>query len=720
MQGVSMSESTRRRFSLISGSLSLLANKLLLSLLAVSLIPLAITGALMYRTAVESLRSQSFKQLETVRTITAKSVERYFSSMEDQLRIMAEDRMVIDALKQFTDGYQSILREDDVDDASIELARKDLSTYYTGDFSTEYLRQTGNETAVQPLLDGLPNATAWLQDLYIRQNDNPLGSKHLLDAAGDGSSYSQAHQTFHPIFRNVLSRLGIYDFFLIDAQSGTIVYSVFKELDFATSLLNGSFSSTTFAKAYKEALSSGRRDTVAFGPFEQYLPSYEAPASFIAAPVYEGRQILGVVVFQLPIEQMNAIIGERVGMGKTGETYAVGPDRLFRSESRFTSDLGVKTTIINPKIKVDSTAVRSAIDDGQSGTAIIQDYRDQPVLSSWTPVTIHQDTASSRKTVRWALMSEIDESEVLAPAAHLRVFGSVIFGLAVLGVFAVSLGITRRLTRETRRQATLVTGIIDNTQALASSSEELTSVSQQMSTAAEETTAQANLVSAAAEQVSNNTNTVSSSIDNLVGSIHEIARSAQDAASTARQAVDLAGTTSEAMNTLGVSSEEIGKVLSVITSIAEQTNLLALNATIEAARAGEAGKGFAVVANEVKDLARETAKATEDIGVKIETMQGDSSRAVKAIGEIGGVIERINELQTKIAAAVEEQSVTTSEIGRTIGEATTGTSEIAENIVQVAQAAQTTAEGASNTQMSSHELARMAASLQQLVDDFQR
>ncbi|MEO1992935.1 MAG: cache domain-containing protein, partial [Pirellulales bacterium] len=344
-----MSESTRRRFSLISGSLSLLANKLLLSLLAVSLIPLAITGALMYRTAVESLRSQSFKQLETVRTITAKSVERYFSSMEDQLRIMAEDRMVIDALKQFTDGYQSILREDDVDDASIELARKDLSTYYTGDFSTEYLRQTGNETAVQPLLDGLPNATAWLQDLYIRQNDNPLGSKHLLDAAGDGSSYSQAHQTFHPIFRNVLSRLGIYDFFLIDAQSGTIVYSVFKELDFATSLLNGSFSSTTFAKAYKEALSSGRRDTVAFGPFEQYLPSYEAPASFIAAPVYEGRQILGVVVFQLPIEQMNAIIGERVGMGKTGETYAVGPDRLFRSESRFTSDLGVKTTIINPE-----------------------------------------------------------------------------------------------------------------------------------------------------------------------------------------------------------------------------------------------------------------------------------------------------------------------------------------------------------------------------------
>ena len=174
------------------------------------------------------------------------------------------------------------------------------------------------------------------------------------------------------------------------------------------------------------------------------------------------------------------------------------------------------------------------------------------------------------------------------------------------------------------------------------------------------------------------------------------------------------------MHALGISSEEIGKVVNVITSIAEQTNLLALNATIEAARAGEAGKGFAVVANEVKELARETAKATEDIGAKMQAMQGDTHRAVMAIGEIGSVIEQIDDLQTKIAAAVEEQSVTTSEISRNIAEATTGSSEIAENIVQVAQAAQSTAEGASNTQVSSQELARMAMDLQRLVDEYRR
>jgi methyl-accepting chemotaxis protein len=241
-----------------------------------------------------------------------------------------------------------------------------------------------------------------------------------------------------------------------------------------------------------------------------------------------------------------------------------------------------------------------------------------------------------------------------------------------------------------------------------------------MSAAAEETTAQANLVSAAAEQVSGNTKLVSSSVENLVLSIHEIANSSQDAAAVARQSVEMAAGTSTTMDSLGRSSKEIGEVVRVITTIAEQTNLLALNATIEAARAGEMGKGFAVVANEVKELARETAKATEDISAKIVTMQTDTERAVNAIAEITSVIEKIDDLQTKIATAVEEQSVTTNEISRNIAEATTGSTEIAQNIVQVARAAQGTAEGAGNTQVSSEELSQMAQGLQRLVEEYRR
>ena len=702
------------------GWASLLANRLLLSLLAVSLIPMAFMGYASQRSASEALRDQAFKQLETVNTITAKSVERYFLTLHDELQVLAEDRMVATALREFTAATGSLLEDDGVDDKSVARARRGLESFYSGEFAAAYRKATGGDPDSRSLVASLDEAAVVLQDLYLRANEHPFGQKAGLDAADDPSAYTKAHALYHPIFRNLKEKYGLYDMFLIDAASGRIVYSVCKEIDFAALLRSGPIAGTNLGRAFLEAIAAGTRDAVAYAPFERYLPSLMQPASFVAAPVFDGREIVGVVAFQIPLDRVSGIIGETTGMGATGETYAVGADRLFRSQSRFASDLGVESTVLNPDLKVDTRQARSALDDGKSGTAMGVDYRNKPVLASWRPVTIHADAAGGRRGVRWALISEIDQAEVFAPINRLWRFGLAVFGLTALGVLGVSTLIARRLSRESERQARLVHGIIDNTHALASASEDLTSVSQQMSAAAEETTAQANLVSAAAEQVSGNARMVSGSIDNLVTSIHEIARSAQDAAGVARRAVDMAGSTSSTMDALGRSSSEIGAVVKVITSIAEQTNLLALNAPIEAARAGEAGKGFAVVANEVKELARETAKATEDIGGRIESMQSDTQRAVAAIAEIEAVIGRIDELQTRIAAAVEEQSATTGEISRNIGEATTGSSEIAENIVQVAQAAQSTAEGASNTQVSSQELARMAQALQRLVDEYRK
>jgi methyl-accepting chemotaxis protein len=253
---------------------------------------------------------------------------------------------------------------------------------------------------------------------------------------------------------------------------------------------------------------------------------------------------------------------------------------------------------------------------------------------------------------------------------------------------------------------------------LASASEELTATSQQMAGNAEETATQANVVSAAAEQVSKNVSVVATGAEQMQTSIREIAKSANEAAKIAKNAVKAADATNHTIGKLGESSIEIGKVIKVITSIAQQTNLLALNATIEAARAGEAGKGFAVVANEVKELAKETAKATEDIGQKIEAIQSDTKGAVQAIGEISTVINQVNDISNTIASAVEEQTVTTNEIGRNVAEAARGTGDIAKNISGVAQAAQNTTQGASDSQKASSSLAAMAAQLQSIVGKF--
>jgi len=248
--------------------------------------------------------------------------------------------------------------------------------------------------------------------------------------------------------------------------------------------------------------------------------------------------------------------------------------------------------------------------------------------------------------------------------------------------------------------------------------EQLTSVSGHMSENSEQTTLQANVASTATEQVSHNLQTVATGTEEMSVSISEIAKNAGAAARVAVEAVRVAQSTNSTIRKLGDSSGEIGQVIKVITSIAEQTNLLALNATIEAARAGEAGKGFAVVANEVKELAKQTAKATEDISQKIEAIQGDSKKSVEAIATVTTIINQINDISSTIATAVEEQSATANEMTRNISEGARGSGEITKNISAVAHAAQSTSLGARELQKATQDLGKMSAELQEIVGQF--
>jgi len=264
----------------------------------------------------------------------------------------------------------------------------------------------------------------------------------------------------------------------------------------------------------------------------------------------------------------------------------------------------------------------------------------------------------------------------------------------------------------------MIRSIAGTAEQVARASEELSSTSQEITANSDETSTQAQVVSSSSEQVNKNLQTVATGSEEMSASIREIAKNAHESAKVATSAVRVADQTNQIVAKLGDSSTEIGQVIKVITSIAQQTNLLALNATIEAARAGEAGKGFAVVANEVKELAKQTAKATEDISRKIEAIQGDTKSAVAAIGQIGEVIKQVNDISNTIAIAVEEQNATTNEMARNVSEAAHGSSEITRNIAGVAQAAQSTAHGAADSSKAAGSLAEMSTRLHELVAQF--
>jgi methyl-accepting chemotaxis protein len=273
----------------------------------------------------------------------------------------------------------------------------------------------------------------------------------------------------------------------------------------------------------------------------------------------------------------------------------------------------------------------------------------------------------------------------------------------------------KALNKQLDARQDLIRKIAGTADGLAAAAGELTTVATQLAGGAEESSAQANTVAAAAEQVSANVQTVAAASEELSASIAEIARSASGAAEVAGQGVQVTRATTNTINELHESSAKVGEVVKLITAIAQQTNLLALNATIEAARAGEAGRGFAIVANEVKELAKQTAGATDEIARTIDAIQSGSEAAIGAVSQMDEIMAKVNAAQSTIAAAVEEQTATTAEIGRTVAEAATGSGDIARNIAHVAVAAQETTQGAASTQSAAGQLTRMAGDLETIV-----
>lgn len=404
-----------------------LSKKLILVLVVSGLVPMLIVGVFSLIAEEKQIKEKVFNKLESVRQIKASAVQRYFASVESQLRYLAENEKTQNAMRDFANSFYSVAQQEAINSVELSTMKSRLATYYNDEFAPKYTTDNEGKSPNTTAMLALDDTASLMQYKYIRANEHPLGSKHLLDAAVGSADYHRHHERYHPDIRSFLERFGYYDIFLVDGR-GTIVYSVYKELDYATSLLNGPYADTNFAEAFKQAKSLQAGEVV-LKDFASYLPSYDSPASFMATPIYQGTSMLGVLIFQMPLETINSIMGERSGLGESGETYLIGEDFLMRSDSHFDPKYhSVGGSFRHPEQgKVTSVAAKAAI-NGEAGNQIVIDYNGNPVLSSYAPISV--------EGLRWGILAEIDEAEAFASVEQLKL---IILALAIACVICTAL-----------------------------------------------------------------------------------------------------------------------------------------------------------------------------------------------------------------------------------------------------------------------------------------
>ncbi len=436
--------------------------KLTITFFCIAFMAMLVAGVISYVDAKEALKKESFNKLTAVREMKAVQITSYFKQIKDQLISFSEDPSIIEATKQFKAGFKQITTELNFNETNFTSRRNKMDSYIDSVFIPELNKNSIGVVNKKNLEPKNPNALL-LQQLFIANNPNKLGSKHLLDSIPQNCSYNKTHKKFHPVIRSFLQRFGFYDVFLIDNETGDVVYTVFKEIDFASSLQNGAYRNTNLATSFNKALKINNSEDVALVDYAEYLPSYNSPASFMACPIYDKGKLIGVLAFQMPIDNINNIMTnnkdwEGVGLGKTGESYIVGEDFTLRNQSRFLiedsanyfkmlSEIGVGkltiTKIKNYKTSVGLQEVKTHGTKeallGKSDALIFNDYRGVPVLSAFKPINV--------LGLKWVLLSEIDEEEAFSPTLDLR--NSILKGsvFVLLFILIISFYISKKATK---------------------------------------------------------------------------------------------------------------------------------------------------------------------------------------------------------------------------------------------------------------------------------
>ncbi|MEZ4740868.1 MAG: methyl-accepting chemotaxis protein [Bdellovibrionota bacterium] len=614
-----------------------LRNKMIASFILFGILPVGITAFISVKKNQETLLAASKDKLLVIRETKAKQIEDLFEGMKHQVSSLAKNKVTIEAIKDFSDAVKKIPREHKLS-GNIDQAKSSLESFYIEEFASEYKRKNNSTILSGEMLNKLDKTSIYAQYSYISKNENPLGSKDQLYKADDNTSWSKVHNRYHNTFRQFLTEFGYYDIFLVDLE-GRIIYSVFKELDFMTSLEDGPFAKSNLADAFHKANDLDLNDGPVIVDLLQYLPSYNDSASFIAIPVFDKETKVGTLIFQIPVNKIDNIMTNNrkwleTGFGASGESYLIGHDKSMRSISRFiveepenyfsmADQIGLSeesldyiraknTTVLSQR--VDSEGSRRVV-LGETGFDIFKDYRGVNVLSSFRPLNI--------PGLNWYVLSEIDEDEALQSKEfmllNLTLFLVTFMVIAVFSWFFSST-LSKRIGAIAQRLRMSCKKTTEFSSTLKGAADSVAEGATEQASAIQETVASLDEISAMLNRSVGNTEKSSETAknsENIIaqgkGAIEDMAKAINDISESNRNITSSIADSNKKVENIVIVIQEIANKTKVINDIVFQTKLLSFNASVEAARAGEHGKGFAVVAEEIGNLATMSGTAASEI-----------------------------------------------------------------------------------------------------------